>query len=59
VLAKYRETGMGEKVWEHTMQIFAQADEYWRQNGSKRPPDGEAEGSGRSMPNPIGWRPAS
>ena len=59
VLGKYREIGMGRKVWDHTMQIFAQAEEHWRQNGSKRPPSGEAEGSGREMPNPIGWRPAS
>ena len=59
VLAKYRQIDMGPKVWEHTMQIFAQADKHWQKVASKRPPSREAEGSGRGMPDPIGWRPAS
>ena len=56
LLRKYRELGMGAKVWEHTMAMFRQAE---RLNASqlKRPAADEAEGSGgRSIPNPIGWR---
>jgi hypothetical protein len=58
VLGKYREINMGQKVWDHTMQIFAQAEQSWRKD-AKRPASSDAEGSGRPMPNPIGWRPAS
>ena len=55
VLGKYRGMGMGQKVWDHTMQIFARAEQSWRKD-SKRPADSDAEGSGRSIPNPVGWR---
>lgn len=55
VLRKYREIDMGPKVWDHTMKIFAQAERSMRKDG-KRPASGDAEGSGRSVPNPIGWR---
>jgi hypothetical protein len=58
VLGKYRDIDMGSKVWTHTMQIFARAEQAWRQD-SKRPASSEAEGSGRNIPNPLGWRPAS
>ncbi|CAK4030972.1 Hypothetical predicted protein [Lecanosticta acicola] len=57
-LQKYREMNLGPKIWEHTMQIFERADQMSRKD-SKRPAEGEAEGAGRSIPNPIGWRPAS
>lgn len=55
VLGKYRNMNMGPKVWEHTMEIFKQADERMRKD-SKRPATSEAEGSGRGIPNPVGWR---
>lgn len=58
VLGKYRGIMMGQRVWDHTMQIFAQADKHW-EKALKRPASSEAEGSGRSVPNPVGWRPAS
>ena len=57
VLGKYRGIGMGKKVWDHTMQVFARAEQSWRKD-SKRPASSEAEGGGRSIPNPIGWRAA-
>ena len=56
ILGKYRGIGMGPKVWDHTMQVFARADQHWRKD-SKRPASGEADGDGeRSIPNPVGWR---
>ncbi|SMR57204.1 unnamed protein product [Zymoseptoria tritici ST99CH_1E4] len=58
VLKKYRAMNFGQTVWDHTMAIFAQADRTMRKD-SKRPADGEAEGAGRSIPNPVGWRPSS
>ena len=58
VLRKYRQIDMGPKTWDHTMAIFARAEESWRKT-SKRPASSDAAGSGRSIPNPIGWRPAS
>jgi hypothetical protein len=58
VLGKYRGINMVQKVWDHTMQIFAQAEQSWRKD-AKRPPSSDAEGSGRAAPDPIGWRPAS
>ena len=57
VLGKYREIDMGPKVWDHTMQIFAQAERLMGKNGKRQASD-EADGSGRSIPNPIGWRAA-
>jgi NAD(P)-dependent dehydrogenase (short-subunit alcohol dehydrogenase family) len=57
VLRKYREIGMEEKVWEHTISIFAMAEQKIRQS-SKRQAEEEAEGAARPIPNPIGWRPA-
>ncbi|KAK5134779.1 hypothetical protein LTR08_006154 [Meristemomyces frigidus] len=57
VLKKYRELDMGNKVWEHTMQIFQHAERMNRPN-RKRPASQEAEGSERPISNPIGWRPA-
>jgi len=57
-LAKYRDLGMGEKTWQHTMSMFEQAERLNPKSG-KRPASSEAEGSGRPIPNPIGWRPAS
>lgn len=58
VLGKYREMGLPAKIWEHTLQIFDMAEQKSRKD-SKRPAQGEAEGAGRPIPNPIGWRPAS
>ena len=55
VLAKYRAIDMGTKVWEHTMEVFARADEM-NQKERKRAASSEAEGSGRSVPDPVGWR---
>lgn len=57
VLGKYRKIDMGPKVWEHTMQVLARAEQLARKD-SKRPADGQPEGSNRSIPNPIGWRAA-
>lgn len=57
VLKKYREMDMGPKVWEHTMKMLARAEQLTRRD-SKRPADGQHEGSNRSIPNPIGWRAA-
>ena len=56
VLRKYREQDMAAKVWEHTMAMFAQAERL-NARSQKRPASSEAEGSGRSVPDPIGWRP--
>lgn len=58
VLKKYRDMDMGPKVWEHTMKIFHDAEQRMRKD-SKRPAQEEPDGAGRSIPNPIGWRPAS
>ncbi|KAI7081905.1 hypothetical protein KC356_g8789 [Hortaea werneckii] len=57
VLKKYRDLGMPTKVWEHTMAMFEQAERLNRKN-AKRPASREAEGAGRSIPDPVGWRPA-
>ena len=57
VLSKYRDMGLGPKVWDHTMQMFARAEQNLRKD-SKRPATRDPEGSGRKIPNPIGWRPA-
>lgn len=61
LLRQYREQGFGDKLWRHTMEVFDSVlrgadpsnDIY-----SKRRADSEADGSGRSIPNPAGWRPA-
>jgi hypothetical protein len=58
VLKKYRAMEFGQTVWDHTMKIFEQAEKAMRKD-SKRPANGEAEGAGRSIPNPVGWRPSS
>lgn len=58
VLKKYREMGLGPKIWDHTMEMFAQAEQKSRKD-SKRPAQSEAEGAGRNIPNPPGWRPAA
>lgn len=58
VLRKYREMGLRATVWEHTMAIFREAEARMRKD-PKRPAEGEAEGSGRSIPDPIGWRASS
>ena len=55
ILKKYRDIDMGAKVWEHTMAIFAQADQRLQQ-GSDTPMAGAAPDG--SIPNPIGWRAA-
>lgn len=58
VLGKYRAMGLGKTIWDHTMKIFMLAEQRTRQS-QKRPAAGEAEGAGRSIPNPVGWRPSS
>ncbi|KAK5166609.1 uncharacterized protein LTR77_008152 [Saxophila tyrrhenica] len=57
VLSKYRALDMGPQVWEHTMKVFARAEQHMRKD-SKRPATEDAEGSARPIPNPIGWRAA-
>lgn len=54
VLGQYREIDLGPKIWEHTMRMFAQAEEKGQKMGSKRAALDDAEGSNR--PNPVGWR---
>lgn len=56
ILEKYRAQGVGQKVWEHTMQIFQQAEDR-RGRASKRAAADALE-SLRGVPNPIGWRAA-
>lgn len=58
ILKKYRDQNMAQRVWEHTMQIFQQAERLNPRREAKRPASQDAEGSGRSIPNPVGWRPA-
>jgi hypothetical protein len=58
VLKKYRAMNFGQTVWDHTMKMFDQAERSMRKD-SKRPANGEAEGAGRMIPNPPGWRPFS
>jgi NAD(P)-dependent dehydrogenase (short-subunit alcohol dehydrogenase family) len=54
VLGKYRKMDLGPRIWDHTMKMFAQAEERGREVGAKRAALEEADGDGRS--NPIGWR---
>lgn len=57
VLSKYRQLDMGNKVWTHTMEIFARAEKA-NARLAKRRASAEAEGSGlRGIPDPVGWRP--
>lgn len=58
VLSKYRDMGMGQKIWDHTMKVFTLAEQRMRQS-MKRPATEEAEGAKRSPPDPVGWRPSS
>lgn len=57
VLNKHREMGLPAKVWDHTMAIFQQAERLNRKD-RKRSASQEAEGAGRPVANPVGWRPA-
>ncbi|PIA92261.1 Dehydrogenase/reductase SDR family member on chromosome X [Cercospora beticola] len=58
VLSKHREMGMEKIVWDHTHEIFERAEMKMRKD-SKRAAVNEAEGAGRPIPNPPGWRPAA
>ncbi|WPH03846.1 Hypothetical protein R9X50_00672900 [Acrodontium crateriforme] len=61
VLEKYREMGMGPKIWDHTMEIFTRAEQRREaeKTKNKRRASSDADGSDdRSMPNPPGWRAA-
>ncbi|CZT21671.1 uncharacterized protein RCC_07536 [Ramularia collo-cygni] len=58
VLGKYRAIGLGKTIWDHTMKMFALAEQKMRQ-ATKRPAVDEAEGAGRDGPDPVGWRPFS
>lgn len=58
VLEKYRKMNLAKVVWEHTHAIFDQAEQKMRRD-SKRAAQDEAEGAGRMIPNPLGWRPAT
>lgn len=58
VLRKYRELNMGTVVWDHTMKMFAQAEQLMRKS-AKRPASDDLEGVARHIPDPIGWRPGS
>ena len=57
LLTKYRGMGLPKKVWDHTMEKFAQAERLNPKNG-KRSASASPDGSRRPVPNPIGWRPA-
>jgi hypothetical protein len=58
VLSKYRDMGLCKTVWDHTMKVFTLAEQRMRKT-TKRPATGEAEGAGRGIPDPVGWRPSS
>lgn len=58
IIGKYRGIGMARIVWDHTMHIFAEAERILKK-APKRPASSDAEGSGRDIPDPIGWRPAA
>lgn len=58
VLRKYREMDMGTVVWDHTMKMFARAEQLMRKS-AKRPASGDLEGIARHIPDPVGWRPGS
>jgi hypothetical protein len=53
LIQKYRSLGMSEKTWEHTLQIFEQAE---RLNPKNKKRAGSPAESDRDIPNPIGWR---
>lgn len=57
VLQKYRAVDFGRTAWDHTMQMFEQADQSRRRVGEKRAASSTPEGSDRSGSNPVGWRP--
>lgn len=56
VLGKYRRMDVGPRICEHTMRMFAQAEERGQAAGTKRAALEQADRDGRG--NPIGWRPA-
>ncbi|PSK36676.1 hypothetical protein B9Z65_1859 [Elsinoe australis] len=49
ILKPYRESGMGPKIWDHTMEVFRTS------LSKKRPADSPAEPGFRPRP-PVGWR---
>ncbi|KAK6439418.1 hypothetical protein LTR95_004366 [Oleoguttula sp. CCFEE 5521] len=59
VLKRYRDEDLGPVVWEHTMKMFAQAEELREKGKGKRGAEREAEGSGERtrVVDPLGWRP--
>ena len=57
LLKKYRDQGLPQKVWDHTLAIFQQAERLNPRTGDKRPASSDAEGSARTVPDPVGWRP--
>jgi len=50
VLSKYRALDMGRVVWNHTLQMFAQAEEKVRRDSAA------LEAHYASIPDPVGWR---
>lgn len=56
LIKKYRDLGLPQKVWDHTMAMFAQAERRNAKSGAKRPPSADAEGTGRNAPSLVGWR---
>lgn len=57
LLDKYRALDFGKTAWDHTMEMFARAEQRMRKEG-KRLAAEEAEGSGRDSPHIPGWRPS-
>ncbi|KAK0931100.1 hypothetical protein LTR57_000513 [Friedmanniomyces endolithicus] len=55
ILTKYRELGLPVKVWEHTLEMFQQAERL-SPRGGKRAASSSPEGSRRRVPDPVGWR---
>ncbi|KAK4565749.1 hypothetical protein LTR86_003598 [Recurvomyces mirabilis] len=53
ILDKYRELGLPQKVWDHTLAIFEEAERRNPKGGKRR---GSPAESDRPMPNIIGWR---
>ncbi|QIX01604.1 hypothetical protein AMS68_007121 [Peltaster fructicola] len=56
ILKKYREQDFGRIAWDHTMQMFEQAEQRQKSTGEKRSMSDTPEGSDRSGSAPVGWR---
>ncbi|TKA73808.1 hypothetical protein B0A55_05534 [Friedmanniomyces simplex] len=56
LLNKYRELGLPKKVWDHTLEMFQQAERL-NPKGGKRAASSSPEEANRRVPDPVGWRP--